>query len=97
MRSSHESGRSSSSRAYPGRVRLDNRAEGEAGGDLSVEHLQPLPAAVAAGSRQHAFRPFGGAGARPPPLAGPIVEIRLAAATHARTVDVSIRASCSGV
>ena len=51
------------------------------GAPLAVAHIAPLAAAV---------RPFRGAGAAPPPLAGAVAEIELPAAAAARSVAAKI-------
>lgn len=52
----------------------------------STVHLAPLPAHAPGAP----FRPFGGAGAHPPFLAGPIAEVQLGAAGHARTLELRL-------
>lgn len=77
-------------RAWVVRVHLrpGQRASGvSVDGDVleaeTVVHLEPLPA-------EAVYFPFGGAGAHPPAKAGPVVEVRLPSARHARAVVVSL-------
>jgi hypothetical protein len=51
----------------------------------AVEHLSPTAAADS-----DAYAPFMGKGTRPPPLAGPIAEIKLPSASSPRTLLLSL-------
>ena len=60
---------------------------------VEVTHLAPLANDDPELGR---YMPFQGAGARPPPAAGHVAELRLAPAAHARTLEVSLGYAASG-
>lgn len=65
---------------------------GEVAGDSAVAHVEVthLAPLTEEDSEFHNYMPFSGAGARPPPAAGHVAELRLVPAAHARTLDVSL-------
>ena len=72
--------------AKTGLLRGDENAE------VPVIHLQPVSADHAS---SWAFAPFGGAGGRPAPNAGPVAELRLTPAAYHREIEVEITDVCA--
>jgi len=75
-------------------TKADLRQDRTSGGGekAAVAHLRPVSATPGA---TWAFAPFGGAGSRPAPKAGPVAEIRLIPAAHPRKIEVEITDICT--